>query len=764
MNQSYTYRQSYVSNSTDTCACLYVANASGEPRWIWPAASTSPLFLQFIQPTTWRQRLFVALIQLVFALRMQRLLLKSCFYAVPQGEEKTNWALFTGTPGPNRKQICINAHGEVTKLAVGKLALANLRNEEEALLALAEQEAAFSFKVPQLLSTKASGLVIEQLVNRGTWREFTERHIVALEEIRQIQPTTVFLENWEGWHTIQDRLIWLKKKPHAEIPTPLIEKLEVLFGSLNLKARVKLGVTHGDFTPWNTLKLANNQLGIIDWEMYHHGMPLGFDFFHFHLQRGILLDRKSWSQIYTDITAALTPESTQHIFGAGKVDIDQYLRLYLLSHCSYYLALYLQQAKWHEQVYWQLSVWADALSALTPVTDQRKHLIKHLFTLLEGKAYGVLKMGQEDPQELPVNSDLDIIISRRDASTLISQLKQYPGIAKFNSVQKSFMASLLLLTHDEQVLNIDLIWQIKRKQIVFMDAGKLIKNAQLNPLGISVITAEDTSEYLHLFYSLNGASVPEQYQLTSTATPPNHNLSGNRGFSSVKNLLLYFWDTLRTMANDRGYVLTFSGVDGAGKSTIIEEVVQLLDKQFRRPVKVLRHRPSLLPILSALRYGKAAAEQKSVASLPRTGTNTSIISSLLRFSYYFTDYLVGQWYVYFRYVLRGYVVVYDRYYYDFMVDGRRSNLELPHFITKAGFKLIQKPAYNFFLYADADIIRERKQELSKEDITTLTERYQTLFADCDAKYPNHLFTALNNVHLTNTVATIRKALLLNTIK
>jgi hypothetical protein len=81
-------------------------------------------------------------------------------------------------------------------------------------------------------------------------------------------------------------------------------------------------------------------------------------------------------------------------------------------------------------------------------------------------------------------------------------------------------------------------------------------------------------------------------------------------------------------------IMFFSGVDGAGKSTILDEVNEMLKSKFRQRTVVLRHRPSLLPILSSIRHGKAKAEEKTREHLPRQGKNSSALSSFLRLMYY----------------------------------------------------------------------------------------------------------------------------------
>jgi thymidylate kinase len=738
---------------------LYIADHDGQPRWIWPAASNTPTFLQFIQPVSWKQRGFVAIVQLLFMLRLQRIVFALIPLEADYDFGGNDWAIFTGTPGPNRKRVVVNEEGTITKAAVGKMAVPNLNNEAFFLRNLQARQQQFSFVTPQFIRQNERSLTMEKIASRGTWNRFTVQHETALAELREVKPLDGPICDWVEWNIIHDTINHLKNEPHAAIPAGLVSNLLRMVALEDRDKPIAYGLAHGDFTPWNTLRTDNNKLAIIDWELAHTEMPLGFDFFHFHLQNGIMVERKSWQEIYAYMYKLLTPETRAALFGNEEVDVDRYLRLYLMYHISYYLSLYQQQAQWHQQIYWQLDVWHDATSALAPPTDQRKALISRLLDGLNGYDYAVLKMEHDDPLALPADSDLDVLIGRKDAGVILEKLLTFPLLAQYKVVKKSFMVSVFLLLEDGQVLNIDLIWKLKRKIVVFMEVSGMIQNARQNGYGVPVVSLKDTRKYLQLFYGLNGATIPAKFGLVQDGAPLPPLLSANKGLRGVGNYVLYLQDTVRTMLFNRGFILTFSGVDGAGKSTVIDHVIKLVDKQFRRPVKVLRHRPSILPILSAYRYGKERAEQKSIASLPRTGNNTSQFSSLVRFSYYYIDYLLGQWYVHLRYVLRGYVVVYDRYYYDFLIDARRSNIQLPSWITATGFWLLKKPAFNFFLFAHPDIILARKKELSRDTIVSLTQRYLSLFERYNNDYSSGIFTNIENIVLEDTLAVVRKTLL-----
>ena len=225
-------------------------------------------------------------------------------------------------------------------------------------------------------------------------------------------------------------------------------------------------------------------------------------------------------------------------------------------------------------------------------------------------------------------------------------------------------------------------------------------------------------------------------------------------FSKFRNLLTYWADVFLSLFQHDGMVITFSGVDGAGKSTVIDMVKIIIEKKLRRKVVVIRHRPSILPILSAWVEGKAAAEKKAASTLPRQGKNKHWGSSLIRFSYYYTDYIIGQFVVYFKYVLRGYIVLYDRYYFDFINDSRRSNIQLPEFITKSGYKLLLKPDLNFFLYAAPELILSRKKELMASTIEQLTKKSLDLFERLNRDKAKSRYIPIENIVLEDTIESI----------
>ena len=136
-----------------------------------------------------------------------------------------------------------------------------------------------------------------------------------------------------------------------------------------------------------------------------------------------------------------------------------------------------------------------------------------------------------------------------------------------------------------------------------------------------------------------------------------------------------------------------------------------------------------------------------------------MVSSLLRLLYYMADYWIGQALVWLRYTSRGVVVLYDRYFFDFVADPERSNLRLPSSWVRFLRASVVEPDVNVLLYADPDRIRARKSELESWEIRALTRRYRTLFSDLGRGSGSKRYHAIDNRDLEETVARVTNLVL-----
>lgn len=725
----------------ETQVCL-LRNPDGSPRWIWPAELRQPLFLAFYYPGSRRAQLLATALRLIFAMGLQRFIFRPRKMAVPDFIQSGEWAMFTGTAGPGRKTIIVErqADGQVVfhKIPTGEDATQALEREQKALISL-KKSASNAFLLPAPLRLYEGVFSQAALPARKKVTTFTRNHAEAVLALHNAGSRTLTASEW------------LTDQPDSTDPRlrGLQLKCQWLQEQLDPAQLCVFGPAHGDFTPWNMAR-AGSQLYLYDWEMFEPLFPKGFDAFHYLFQQAVLVEKLNWTQLKKRLPILLETG----VFD-NETELQIYLRWYLMVNTRRYMKLYARQQQWHEQVYWLLQMWHDAMDDLLQHQVPHSALFAAGFTDMMGPYnYAALKCdAHSDLLEWGPNQDLDLAMSRQTARQVTKWMEAHALVQKYLLHRQSHLTALSLRFRDGELRHFDLLHSIRRKALIFMDVKAVVERAFVNASGLRCAAPQDSAEYVALFYALNHAAVPERQQhwksvlFRSGISLRNTRLmqaysdtAGRQEFINDlarrhENLgarawwlrLQYAFDVCASFFRWDGRVVTVSGVDGAGKSTILQDVQHQIEKNMRREVVLLRHRPSLLPILSAWKYGQQAAEQRAAQGLPRRGKNQSLPASLLRFAYYYADYLLGQWYVFFKYVARGKVVLYDRYYFDFMADPRRSNLVLPAWLTRTAFAGLLRPDFNFFLYATPAEIRRRKQELSEADIEWLTRQYLDVF-------------------------------------
>lgn len=426
--------------------------------------------------------------------------------------------------------------------------------------------------------------------------------------------------------------------------------------------------------------------------------------------------------------------------------------------------------------------------------NQRNAYLNYFFKAIKPLRYALLKFVSNSIDDIPETSDIDLLIDGDERAQFIHAVQKGPNIERIHLHRKSYANYISIFFLDGSYLEIDLIHRFDRKGIIFMNTADVLNAAIEQNNGLKIASDQHNFEYILLFYQLNHAPVPAKYRdyfalfnfeqrtaifahitakykvninvldelyeygsrFTKKIVEIVHQSNSNFIFNRAINKVRYLFDVMGDMLYHRGIIITFSGVDGAGKSTMIEEVKSALQSKYRQKTIVLRHRPSVFPILSSFRYGKKDAEHKTQLTNPRLGSNKSTISSFLRFTYYYVDYLIGQYYIFFRYTIRGYTVIYDRYYFDFIIDSKRSNIVLPKYLMKWGYYFIFKPQVNVFLFAPTEVIKSRKNELPEEDINLLTTDYKQLFDEFEKSYSRQHYLAINNINFDETFSRVMK--------
>jgi thymidylate kinase len=790
----------------------FINNPDKTIRWIFPSDLKTPTFLRFYNTSSFKANVLSALLKAAFALNMKKAVCSGSFRmyykhalkieSVLKNIPHDNYSLFTGTVGPNRKFVIeLNTQRLTTHFAkwaisnTSKILAANERMNIEKIKKLQLNY----MEVPEYVYSSDDSVYIYKNIkpqNLIPAKGLTDIHLKALSELYEKSITY----NLSGITTFREHLITAiySLKPDARIADSenMIELLRKSLDVLDFETAIPCSLAHFDFTPWNMYATAD-KLYVYDWELSDKIAPILFDVFHYIFQKNILVDRTDLVEIKKQIHQTLENPILKDVINRYNINVELCYKAYLLHTISYYLSVYGQQKSLHVQVQWLVGVWYKALEEIfikKSYGSQRKSFITHLFTFLNKYEYALMKFSEASISDVEDSSDLDILIHKQDLNAVLAYLKETGALKKIRIIKKSFMTTAHLFFEDGSFLSIDLLYVFKRKAKIILSASTVLKETGATNQGIKIPKKLYDFEYMLLFYQLNGSDLPKKYMAYFESLTANekmeilHHLQRkfnlldysaneifaysdaisnkiirvvdekieNKGISRLASVFDYCIDTIKDIIMNKGLIVTVSGVDGAGKSTIIEDLKNNFVQKFRKKVVVIRHRPSIFPILSAWKYGKTKAESMAAERLPRQGTNTSSILSLLRFLYYYSDYLFGQVYVYMKYVLRGYIVIYDRYYFDFIGDSKRSNLKLNTKVVTWLYTFIYKPELNVLLYAAPEMILKRKQELTKEDIQQLTHDYRFLFNKLSVSNDSSKYISIDNVNRSETLDIIIK--------
>lgn len=186
-------------------------------------------------------------------------------------------------------------------------------------------------------------------------------------------------------------------------------------------------------------------------------------------------------------------------------------------------------------------------------------------------------------------------------------------------------------------------------------------------------------------------------------------------FPIKKNTFFYYFVKLKRIIKKPGYTIVFLGTDGSGKSTIIETLKPVLNKAFHKAVYYEHLRPNKFPSIARL-LGKKEEFNVPVTE-PHSKKPSGFLGSLFRWGYYLIDYTLGYALkIYPKKAIRSCVWIFDRYYYDYIIDPKRVRIKLPKVILKIGQIIIPEPDIILCLGTNAEIIHERKPELDLGEV------------------------------------------------
>ncbi len=174
-----------------------------------------------------------------------------------------------------------------------------------------------------------------------------------------------------------------------------------------------------------------------------------------------------------------------------------------------------------------------------------------------------------------------------------------------------------------------------------------------------------------------------------------------------------------------GRLWTFSGPDGAGKTTVLSLLQPLAERRIVVAVDRFHSRPYIIPRLAVF---LPRSRREEVLTVRQYEKRLGLLKSVTRLMLLIADLQLGYWLKVRPMLARGHLVAFDRYYQDYFVDPRLRGISLPSSVLQACARLVPQGHRHVYLMASAEVIETRKKELSREEATQQIARYRDIAA------------------------------------
>lgn len=216
-----------------------------------------------------------------------------------------------------------------------------------------------------------------------------------------------------------------------------------------------------------------------------------------------------------------------------------------------------------------------------------------------------------------------------------------------------------------------------------------------------------------LFFNNKRNYVLEEYRLKKVSFKSNkkqirHHLVRNLKFNIQK-----------LFTNKKGKLIVFIGVDGSGKSTIIEDITSNYSRK-RKLLNIIRYhfRPKVIK-------GSFLSEkeiQKAIKS-PHSSVTLNTLKSFMKVLFIVLNYMLFLPTLYLN-IFLGRVIIFDRFYTDLFFDQKRYRLNKKGTsLAKLLNFIIPKPDRFFFIMGRDEVIYERKKEITLNEISKIQNKY-----------------------------------------
>lgn len=388
-------------------------------------------------------------------------------------------------------------------------------------------------------------------------------------------------------------------------------------------------------------------------------------------------------------------------------------------------------------------------------------------------------------EKLPVvnkGGDIDLLINRKqrsDAEAAILTVLKALGFQLFQKIDRQYVVSYDIFK-DQFILRIDYwfdfeylgalyftsehVLSYKRRHrdfyipaqahealIVWLQNllyGGKIKSSYTELINKAV--SEDSELFYKELLRLFGKKLGEQIwqclvsrdlNATLKLRGPIYSIVRNRNVVSdpiryFKRRLNFYIKHMKIWLMPPGVMVVFLGPDGCGKTTVASRVFEIIGNLTHSDTSKIYHlRPGYFPPLARLmhprKWGKPYPNITRVED-PHAAEPSGTWMSFMRLVYYLMDYTLGYYLKTRAELIRGGFLVFDRYYYDYIVDQTRMRIKLPKGLLRLFLPIIPRPSITIYLDAPPELLYKRKQELPLAELQRQTKEFRELIE----KLPN----------------------------